>query len=82
MSLDWNACSTFHSRSSSDLAPCAGAGTPNDPFIVDWDLFDPGNPYNWSKVRKWLITMQVGLYVSLFIRLAQTRSRLPFVHGL
>lgn len=36
-----------------------GNGTVYDPYIVDWNLADPANPYNWSKRRKWLITMQV-----------------------
>ena len=37
-----------------------GRGTPEDPFVVDWDLGDPENPFNWSKLRKWIITLQVG----------------------
>ncbi|THH15021.1 hypothetical protein EW146_g5400 [Bondarzewia mesenterica] len=37
-----------------------GAGTRDDPYIVDWDLGDPENPYNWSTKRKWLITSQVS----------------------
>ena len=36
-----------------------GSGTHEDPFVVDWSLGDPENPYNWSKARKWLITLQV-----------------------
>ncbi|KAF7796086.1 hypothetical protein EIP86_007257 [Pleurotus ostreatoroseus] len=35
-----------------------GSGTQTDPYIVDWDPNDPENPYNWSKPRKWLITIQ------------------------
>ena len=35
-----------------------GRGTLEDPFIVDWDLGDPENPFNWSILRKWIITMQ------------------------
>lgn len=48
-------------------APCAvdcekyrGRGTPEDPFVVDWDLGDPENPFNWSVARKWLITLQAS----------------------
>lgn len=41
-----------------------GSGTPTDPYIVDWDLNDPEDPYNWSKTKKWAITMQV---CSLFL---------------
>ncbi|KXN87747.1 hypothetical protein AN958_08223 [Leucoagaricus sp. SymC.cos] len=37
-----------------------GNGTPEDPFIVDWDLDDPENPYNWSTARRWLITAQLA----------------------
>jgi len=36
-----------------------GSGTANDPFVVDWDLKDPENPYNWFKFKKWIITAQV-----------------------
>lgn len=36
-----------------------GTGTRGDPFVVDWDLGDPENPYNWSTRRKWAITSQV-----------------------
>lgn len=38
----------------------AGGGTHEDPYVVDWDLGDPENPFNWSKDRKWAITFQVG----------------------
>jgi hypothetical protein len=38
-----------------------GSGSTDDPYVVDWDLNDPEDPYNWSKRRKWLITMQVRL---------------------
>ena len=37
-----------------------GRGTREDPFIVDWDDHDPENPINWTKGRRWLITIQVG----------------------
>lgn len=36
-----------------------GRGTSDDPFVVDWDLGDPGNPYTWSHRQKWIITSQV-----------------------
>lgn len=36
-----------------------GAGTVEDPFIVDWALGDAENPFNWSIARKWLITSHV-----------------------
>lgn len=36
-----------------------GRGTPEDPFVVVWDDHDPEDPFNWSKGRRWLITLQV-----------------------
>ena len=36
-----------------------GGGTFEDPFVVDWIPGDPESPYNWSRRRKWLITVQV-----------------------
>ncbi|KAL4251643.1 MFS transporter superfamily protein [Abortiporus biennis] len=52
----------------------AGSGTLHDPYIVDWDLADPENPYNWSKPRKWVITLQLGLstWVAAFCSSAYT----------
>ena len=38
-----------------------GTGTAQDPYLVDWDVFDVENPFNWSKPRKWVITAQVML---------------------
>jgi len=36
-----------------------GSGTADDPYVVDWDLDDPDDPYNWPKVKRWIITAQV-----------------------
>ena len=36
-----------------------GRGTHEDPHIVDWELGDAENPFNWSRARKWAITGQV-----------------------
>lgn len=44
-----------------------GRGTREDPFVVDWDLGDPENPYNWTKSRKWLITLQVSRTMMIYI---------------
>ena len=33
-----------------------GAGTQDDPYIVEFQKDDPGNPMNWSDSRKWFIT--------------------------
>ncbi|KAI1790783.1 MFS general substrate transporter [Ganoderma leucocontextum] len=38
-----------------------GSGTRQDPYLVDWDVLDSENPFNWSKPRKWAITAQLGL---------------------
>ncbi|KAM5539116.1 hypothetical protein V8D89_007339 [Ganoderma adspersum] len=38
-----------------------GAGTVQNPYLVDWDVLDQENPFNWSKPRKWAITAQLGL---------------------
>ncbi|KIP06011.1 hypothetical protein PHLGIDRAFT_107513 [Phlebiopsis gigantea 11061_1 CR5-6] len=38
-----------------------GRGTLEDPFVVDWDLGDPENPFNWSRLRKWIITLQLAV---------------------
>ena len=37
-----------------------GSGTHEDPYLVDWDIADPENPYNWSRRRKWAITAQAS----------------------
>ncbi|KAJ3522315.1 hypothetical protein NMY22_g11940 [Coprinellus aureogranulatus] len=37
-----------------------GDGTVDDPYVVDWDLDDPDDPYNWPRARKWLITAQLA----------------------
>ncbi|KAI0340631.1 MFS general substrate transporter [Trametopsis cervina] len=38
-----------------------GRGTPEDPFVVVWDDHDPEDPFNWSKGRRWLITLQLAI---------------------
>ncbi|KAA1471222.1 MFS general substrate transporter [Dentipellis sp. KUC8613] len=38
-----------------------GSGTADDPYVVEWDIGDPENPYNWPSKRKWLITSQLAL---------------------
>ncbi|KAI0957054.1 hypothetical protein AcW1_005567 [Taiwanofungus camphoratus] len=40
---------------------CSGGGTNEDPYIVDWDAADSENPFNWTKSRKWLITLQLAV---------------------
>ncbi|TFY83439.1 hypothetical protein EWM64_g559 [Hericium alpestre] len=53
--VEWNAAGhTVH------MPPkYQGNGTADHPYVVDWDLGDPENPYNWSSTRKWLITSQM-----------------------
>ncbi|PPQ66843.1 hypothetical protein CVT26_009622 [Gymnopilus dilepis] len=38
-----------------------GSGSLADPYVVQWDLDDPDNPYNWPRLHKWLITSQLAL---------------------
>lgn len=45
-----------------------GKGTYEDPYVVDWDLGDPENPFNWSRTRKWAITAQVGCISGVTVR--------------
>ncbi|GFF48458.1 MFS multidrug transporter, putative [Aspergillus udagawae] len=40
-----------------------GQGTQEDPFIVEFQKDDPGNPMNWSQLRKWFITAIVTFSV-------------------
>ncbi|EAW06503.1 MFS transporter [Aspergillus clavatus NRRL 1] len=40
-----------------------GQGTEEDPFVVEFQKDDLGNPMNWSPVRKWLITAIVTFSV-------------------
>jgi hypothetical protein len=37
-----------------------GSGTTEDPYVVVWIDHDPRNPMNWSKVRRWCVTMLVA----------------------
>ncbi|KAI0646818.1 MFS general substrate transporter [Trametes meyenii] len=38
-----------------------GEGTHTDPYVVDWELGDPENPFNWSDRRRWGITFQLAM---------------------
>lgn len=40
-------------------AKSPGGGTDENPYVVDWNPGDPENPFNWSRRRKWFITLQV-----------------------
>ena len=46
-------------RVAGKTAKYQGSGTHTDPYVVDWELGDPENPFNWSRRRKWAITAQV-----------------------
>ena len=39
-----------------------------DPNIVEWDIDDSDNPVNWSRNRRWIISLCMGLmtFVSTF----------------
>ncbi|KAJ3561725.1 hypothetical protein NP233_g10018 [Leucocoprinus birnbaumii] len=54
--------SNLHNNQASTDKPRTypGSGTSDDPYIVDWDLNDPENPYNWSTIRRWFITAQLA----------------------
>lgn len=41
--------------------PYPGAGTQEDPYVVNWIPNDPRNPFNWSETKKWSITLTVAL---------------------
>lgn len=41
----------------------SGAGTEEDPFIVEFQKDDPDNPMNWSQFKKWYITAIVTMSV-------------------
>ncbi|KAK5279241.1 hypothetical protein LTR16_007852, partial [Cryomyces antarcticus] len=38
-----------------------GSGTEEDPYVVTWIDNDPRNPMNFSKVKKWSLTMLVAI---------------------
>jgi len=38
-----------------------GAGTEEDPYVVNWIDQDPRNPQNYSEVKKWSITALVAI---------------------
>jgi len=40
-----------------------GCGTADDPYVVDWDLNDPEDPYNWPTLQRWIITAQVRSFL-------------------
>ena len=38
-----------------------GAGTEEDPYVVEWIDNDPRNPMNYSELKKWSITAVVAI---------------------
>ncbi|ENI07417.1 hypothetical protein COCC4DRAFT_131826 [Bipolaris maydis ATCC 48331] len=48
-----------------------GAGTTEDPYIVEWIENDPRNPMEWSSVHKWILTVCMG-FATLSISLASS----------
>lgn len=41
--------------------PYPGSGTEEDPYIVSYIPQDPGNPFNWPKSRRWIISTIVAV---------------------
>lgn len=41
--------------------PYKGAGTEDDPYLVEYVANDPRNPMEWSQFKKWFIIMTVAL---------------------
>jgi hypothetical protein len=37
-----------------------GAGTEDDPYVVEWIENDPRNPMTWPKTKKWIIAIAVA----------------------
>ncbi|KDQ15282.1 hypothetical protein BOTBODRAFT_78005, partial [Botryobasidium botryosum FD-172 SS1] len=37
-----------------------GSGTLEDPYVVDWAPGEAENPYNWSQLRRWILTYQLA----------------------
>ncbi|KAJ8610074.1 hypothetical protein MRB53_038801 [Persea americana] len=53
---------TTASKDSSKKSNSKDDGEEKDPNLVEWDGDDdPGNPFNWSRRRRWIITACVGL---------------------
>ncbi|EFI28428.1 hypothetical protein CC1G_13962 [Coprinopsis cinerea okayama7 len=74
MDLEKMAISSLHATGTADANATAanslravtertylGSGTYDDPYVVDWDLNDPEDPYNWPSIGKWAITAQLAL---------------------
>lgn len=58
-------------QASCGVSPYPGAGTQDDPFIVDWLPDEAGNPYNWSIVFKWVF-VAVAAIATLCIAFASS----------
>ncbi|OBZ75648.1 putative transporter mfs2 [Grifola frondosa] len=50
-----------HAVTTLDEKKYPGSGTRDDPYVVDWDLGDAENPFNWPNDRKWLMTFQQAM---------------------
>lgn len=37
-----------------------GAGTEEDPYVVEWIDNDPRNPMTWPKLKKWIMAVAVA----------------------
>ncbi|KIW82420.1 hypothetical protein Z517_05447 [Fonsecaea pedrosoi CBS 271.37] len=43
--------------------PYPGSGTTEDPYLVSYIPNDPGNPFNWSQGRRWIVSLIVATEV-------------------
>lgn len=42
-------------------SPYKGAGTQQDPYIIEWLPGESADPYQWSKFRRWMITLVAAI---------------------
>ena len=50
---------SVHDLEQNSLPNYPGEGTHASPYVVDWDIGDLHDPYNWPKTRKWPLTLLV-----------------------
>lgn len=51
--------------------PYPGAGTPEDPYLVDWLPADHENPMTWKKAYKWSV-MMIAAVATLAVSMASS----------
>ncbi|VDC02268.1 unnamed protein product [Peniophora sp. CBMAI 1063] len=50
------------SKSPSSISP-AHVVVEADPYLVEFEVGDPANPHNWSRVKRWYLTLLGGILV-------------------